>query len=77
MRPQRMWLSRQRDGSYMLTKLKPIPKKVRGTVVRDLYMRPGEPVGMRHLCADGVLMMLGVHLTKLDSVRVVVGLELA
>jgi len=64
-------LSRQADGRYMLTALPPIRAAVRGAGgAEDLYLRAGEPIGIRHLCQGGVRALFGVELKPLESVRV-------
>lgn len=65
-----LWLTRQRDGNYMLTRLRPLVTAVRGTRERDAYMLPGEPIGIRHLCAAGVAALIGVTLEPLQSIQV-------
>ena len=73
MKCYKFWLSRQRDGNYMLTLFKPTASRVVGLDVRDLYMVAGEPMGIRHLCADGVHTMLRRELEPLQSVQVTLG----
>jgi hypothetical protein len=66
----RLWLSRQHDGTYMLSFLKPEQSMVLGTGHADLYFAAGEPVGMRHLCAEGVRSFFGRSLEAMESVKV-------
>jgi len=49
-RPMR--LTRRPNGTYMLTKLRPLIRKRMGSNEMDAYERsePGEPIGVRHLC---------------------------
>ena len=54
-----MYLSRQHDGNYMLTALRPKPQRVRGGSHDDLYFQNGEPVGVRHLCPLGTRAIFG------------------
>ena len=63
-------LTCQHDGSYMLTAFKPLIDLVRGTEHSDVFVRPGEPVGVRHLCRDGVKAFFGIKLNPLESVWV-------
>ena len=69
------WLSRQYNGSYMFTALRPRRVRVLGTDHEDLYERPGEPIGLRNLCAAGVRTVFRVDLDPLESrcVRVAAG----
>jgi hypothetical protein len=46
----KLWLTRQHNGLYMLTAMKPIFAKVEGRDFEDAYVAPGEPVGMRNFC---------------------------
>lgn len=66
----KLWLSRQHDGSHMLTYLKPIWKGVKGTAYEDFYIEPGEPIGVRHLCQGGVKSLFNVELEIGNSIRV-------
>lgn len=45
-----LYLTRQLNGQYMLTKYPPIIQEVDGVGVKDAYVVPGEPVGMRNVC---------------------------
>ena len=47
----KIYLTRQHNGLYMLTKHKPILAKIEGTDIEDSYNVPGEPVGVRNLCS--------------------------
>lgn len=67
------WLTRQRDGNYMLTSLQPFVESLRGSAgVRDAYVRPGDVLGVRHLCPQIVRLVfhLPADLAPLESVRV-------
>lgn len=66
----KLYLTRQHDGSYMLTAFRPIVTRVRGTSFDDVYLRHGEPIGIRHLCAGGVKSLFNVELQLLETVRV-------
>jgi len=57
----KLWLTRQHNGLYMLTKNKPIFTKVEGRDYEDAYVAPGEPIGIRNFC-DAIL-----RLVKLDK----------
>lgn len=52
-----VWMTRQRNGQYMLTKYKPIMAMVEGRDYMDAYVLPGEPIGVRNLC-DAILKIL-------------------
>lgn len=66
----RLWLSRQRDGRYMLTLYQPIIARVHGTDQWDLYVVAGDPVGYRGMCPEITEKLFGVSLELLDSVQV-------
>lgn len=70
------YLTRQRDGSYMLTELEPVIAPVGGTGVLDAYVRAGDGLGIRHLCARGVRSALGRDLPRLRPTRVVFSMQL-
>ena len=57
-----LFLARQALGDYMLTVLKPQWARVAGTDHHDWYLQPGEPIGVRHLCARGVQELFGIRL---------------
>jgi hypothetical protein len=56
----KLWLTRQRNGLYMLTVKEPIFTKVDGRDFEDAYIVPGEPVGMRNFC-DLILKVLNIE----------------
>ncbi len=66
----RGWLSRQRNGSYMFTAYKPRVCKVGHSEHEDVYMKPGDPVGYRHMCEESIKMLWGVELKPLEMIRV-------
>lgn len=55
-----LYLTRQHNGLYMLTALKPILSRVEGRDFEDAYVAPGEPVGMRNFC-DLILKLAGIE----------------
>lgn len=77
-RPMRLWLTRRPNGTYMLTKLRPLIRKRMGSDEMDAYERPepGEPIGVRHLCEQGIMAVLGTTLPELSPRRVLFRLEL-
>ena len=64
------WLSRQRNGDYMLTALKPVLGQVGRSGAMDWYVRVSDPIGYRSMCADAVKLIWGIELEPLESVRV-------
>ncbi len=47
----KLWLTKQGNGLFMLTKLKPTKAKILGTSKEDVYIVSGEPIGVRNLCS--------------------------
>lgn len=68
------WLSRQRDGNYMLTAYRPIKAKITGIGTEDLYVRYGDPLGIRNLCSAGIAEVSGMELERLESTSVRISL---
>ncbi len=66
----RFWLSRQRNGEYTLSALKPKWRRVGLTNKHDVYITPGDPIGQRGFCYDGVRFIWGVTLQRGWMVRV-------
>lgn len=75
MRDKRLWLTRQRDGNYMLTAFKPVVATVAGTGQQDAYMRLGEPIGVRGLCTEGIRSFIGRELPPMEPTRVRVSID--
>lgn len=71
----KIWLSRELSGLYMLTAYKPIKCRVGMTDKKDFYPIPGEPLGARHWCADGVKLFFNVDIPIGDQVEVEVEVE--
>lgn len=56
----RLYLTRQLNGLYMLTALKPTFADILGSNGKvDAYIQAGEPIGMRNLC-DRILILIGM-----------------
>lgn len=55
----------------MLTFLKPVIQQVKGTKYQDAYLKPGEPIGIKHLCANGVKAALKMELELLASMKII------
>jgi hypothetical protein len=68
----KLYLSRQYNGMYMLTAIRPKLHRVGMSDHSDLYMRVGEPVGYRHMCPDSVRMLIPgfTHIKPLQTVQV-------
>ena len=57
----KLYLTRQLNGLYMLTALKPTFADILGSDGKvDAYIQPGEPIGMRNLC-DRILILVGMN----------------
>lgn len=70
MRRLRLYLSREANGQYMLTRLEPIRAPIAGTQEETLWVQPGDPVGFRGVCPWFAAALWGVELEPLQSVRV-------
>lgn len=66
----KLWLTRRRSGRYTLTALPPQPAIVHGTEALDLFLTPGEPIGVENLCPEGIRQMFGVSLGRYESCEV-------
>jgi hypothetical protein len=57
----KLYLTRQLNGLYMLTALKPTFADILGSNGKvDAYIQAGEPIGMRNLC-DRILILVGMN----------------
>lgn len=67
----RLFLTRQHNGLYMVTKNKPIFAKVEGRDFEDAYIVPGEPVGERNFC-DLILKLVNLDtpLRRGDTIEI-------
>lgn len=72
------YLSRSASGLYMLTKFKPTLENVMGTNISDLYVFPGDPIGVKHLCPGAVKMVFNMKedLDRLEIVDMKIGGEI-
>lgn len=66
-----LYLTRQHNGLYMLTKNEPIFVTVEGKDFKDAYVSPGEPIGVRNFC-DQILKLVGIerHLKRGESIKI-------
>ncbi len=48
----KLWLTKQNNGLYMLSYFKPVKENILGTHKEDVYIIPGEPIGVRNLCSE-------------------------
>lgn len=60
--PYKIWLSRRRNGNYLLTKIQPEKHEVRGLGVEDYYVPYGDPMGLDNCCPAGVMAIFGIDL---------------
>jgi hypothetical protein len=68
----KLFLSRQANGLYMLTAIRPKRHRVGNTNHDDLYIRAGEPIGHRNMCPASIEMPLPDfrHLEPLETTEV-------
>lgn len=68
----KLWLTRQSNGLYMLTALKPVVfPLIDRPEIKDAYIQMGEPVGLRNMC-DRILILFDIKtpLKRCQSVEV-------
>ena len=64
------FVSRQRNGLYMLTYFKPTLCKIYMSEEYDFYVKDGDPLGVRNLC-DIILLITGAaEINKLETIEV-------
>ena len=66
----KLWLGREDSGLYMLTGLRPDNDTIAGTDTRNLFVPTRDPVGLRHLCPNGIAMIWNVVLEPLYIQRI-------
>jgi hypothetical protein len=66
-----LWLTRQRNGQYMLTHNKPVICDVEGRGYEDAYVPYGDVVGIRNFC-DLILKVVNLDkpLNRLESIKI-------
>lgn len=72
-----LYLTRQHNGLYMLTKYEPVIMKVDGRDFEDAYIVPGEPVGMRNFC-DLILPLVGLDkpLKRNETIKIKINAQI-
>ena len=65
----RMFLTARWRGQYALTGHWPCIATVDGTDTNDVYVTPGDAVGIRHLCPR-VIGLMGFDLKRFETVEV-------
>ena len=67
-----LWLSRDARKMYTLTETPPVLAEVDATGRDDIFPRPGDGLGLRHLCPTVTEVMFGKGLTlkRFQCVRV-------
>jgi len=65
----RMFLTRDARGQYALTGHWPYIATVDGTDTNDVYVTPGDAIGIRHLCPR-VIGLMGFDLKRFETVEV-------
>lgn len=63
----RAWLSRQFNGEFMLTRLRPSLERVIGSHHADLYVQPGDPLLIRGLCEEGTEALFGPQVREIEQ----------
>ena len=65
----RMFLTRDAQGQYVLTSRWPYIATVEKTNVNDVYVTPGDAIGIRHLCPR-IVGAMGFDLKRFETVEV-------
>jgi len=63
-------LTRESSGHYSLTSRPMVLSMVDGERVRDVYVAPGDGLGIRHLCPLKAEKMFGMNLSRFESIQV-------
>ena len=66
----RLYLSRRREGTYMLTRLRPVRAKLKGFDLEDLYFQHGDPMAIMGMCAASAKGLFGINLEPFDTIAV-------
>jgi hypothetical protein len=61
-------LARQWNRAFSLLRYEPIIFQVAGADHPDVYVRAGDPVGYRNMCADSVAALMGSNPVGVDTV---------
>ncbi len=70
-----LYLTKQRNGSFLLSKYPPIIAEVGETGEYDAYLQAGDPIGPRHLC-DALFKHIGSDNMKiLETKKINVRIE--
>lgn len=68
-----VYITKQRNNLYSVSKFKPVIDRVYGTSDMDCYFVPGEPIGVRNLC-DILLKLARIDpksLQPLQSIKII------
>lgn len=66
----KIWLSRERSGLFMATRIKPDKHRIQGTRELEYYVPYGDAVGLRGWCSNGVKMIFGIDIPIGEQVQV-------
>lgn len=78
MRPKTrlLWLTKVNNGSYYITKTKPVAGRIKGTRKQEMEAS-FDPFDFRHVCEPSVIYLLGSTLPPLTPTRIKMTVELA
>jgi hypothetical protein len=74
-KPRSLWLTKVNNGSYYITKTKPIAGRIRGTRKQEMES-PFDPLDFRHICEPSISYLLGSTLPPLTPKRIKLTMEL-
>lgn len=69
LKSKELWLSRQQDGSYLLTEFKPVRKQMINADFDWLYPIYGEPINVEY-CENGVHNIFRIELKEFESIKI-------
>lgn len=71
-----LWLTKVNNGSYYITKTKPIAGRIKGTRKQEMEAA-FDPLDFRHVCEPSVIYLLGSTLPPLTPTCIWMTVELA
>lgn len=69
-RSHKVWLSREATGYYMCTKHRPDMYKIGNTDKFEYYINPGDPIGIRHWCSEGIKAFFDIDIPIGEQIQI-------
>ena len=67
--PRLLWLTKDAQGRYLITKTRPVLGRIRGTQIQEVDA-PFDPVPFRGICEKSVIYIAGKKLPPLTPTRI-------